>query len=463
MANTIAKLAVIITGDASPLSMALAQAGTSVKSFAGSMSLAGGSSAGMLSAMAGSAGFAGVAAAATAATAAVAGFASVGIRAAASLEQAQISFEVMTGSAAQATSLLSQIRTMAADTPFNFLDITQAAKTLVAMGEDIRVVMDDIKMLGDVSAGTGQPLNELAQVFGQVMQAGRLTGNELRQFNERGVPLLTTLSEMLGVTKMAIREMVEEGTVGSDLVVQAFEKMSGAGGRFENMMVRQTDTLVGQWEKFKENLTIIALEVMKPLVETLKSLLHDINMALEGLMQLMGIERDRSKIGSGDKARAEQRSAAEAAKAEADRTEMMKEQDKIAQAIQSRAQSVINSLRTPAEIFRETIAELRSLSEAGAISEEIFARGFAKATEQLEKANEAKRKLLDTTSFRVGAAERFTTAGFSAVQQGQGQLNRIAEFEKQQLVEAKKAAGQRDNQLAAIRNIRSVNLTPSNL
>lgn len=413
-ANSIAKLAVLITGDASPLQTSLRSATQSVSQFAGSFGSGAGGAAGLASM---AAPYAAIAAAAAAAGAAVIGFAKAGIEAASSMEQARISFEVMTGSAATAVAMINDLRSLAAESPLNFTDIQQAAKILLAMGEDSRLVIDDIEMLGHVASGSGQRLTELAQVFGQVMQAGRLTGNELRQFNERGVPLLTVLAQQLGVTKTEIREMVEAGELGSDKVVAAFQKMTSEGGIFANMMGRQAETLSGQWEKFKENMTIIASETMKTLAVVLTDILRDLNAILDVVVRWYGIEREKNKT-SADAVREqmalEKQRADEAKKAAEEEAKAAKEAAKELEKAQNRADSIAKSLRTPQEIYNDTIRELQALTEAGLLSIEMFRRGVDKAMKDFEDATDKKKKLEKDVDTRVGAVERFTAAGYSA-------------------------------------------------
>lgn len=423
-ANSIAKLAVLITGDASPLKASLQSASQSVQQFAGSFGGGAGGGGGVagLAAMAGP--YAAVAAAATAAAAAVIGFAKAGLEAASSMEQARISFEVMTGSATTAIGMINDLRALAAESPLNFTDIQQAAKILLAMGEDSRLVIDDIEMLGHVAAGSGQRLTELAQVFGQVMQAGRLTGNELRQFNERGVPLLTTLAQQIGVTKQEIREMVEAGNLSAEQVVAAFKKMTSEGGLFANMMGRQSETLSGQWEKFKENLTIIASETMKNFAIVLTDILRDLNAILDVIVRWYGIEREKNATNT-DSIRKqmamETKRASDAKQAAEDEAKAAKDAAKELEAAQKRAESISKSLRTPQEIYADTLGELKALTDAGLLSIDTFRRGVDKAIQDFEDATNKKKKLEKEVDTRVGAVERFTMAGFSAVQRSNEQ------------------------------------------
>ena len=98
------------------------------------------------------------------------------------LEQANISLTVMLGSYQKAKELLGDLSDLAKKTPFELVGIRDTAKQLIAFGIESDRVVDTIKMLGDVAAGTGAPLQQVAYAYGQVRTANQLYGTELRQF-----------------------------------------------------------------------------------------------------------------------------------------------------------------------------------------------------------------------------------------------------------------------------------------
>ena len=175
------------------------------------------------------------------------GIAGFGVKLAAEMEQASVAFEVMIGDARRAQSLLADLKKFADVTPFEFGEMRTAAKTLLAMDIAVGDVMSSLKLLGTVSAATGQPLSEMASLFGQVAVAGRLTGNELRQFNERGIPLLSALASRFGVTTTEIRAMVEAGKIGFADVRGAMESMFDV-----SLLDRMSKTLAGRFSTLSD-------------------------------------------------------------------------------------------------------------------------------------------------------------------------------------------------------------------
>jgi len=190
-----------------------------------------------------------------------------GIELAAQAEQMQVAFSVMLGSGDAAKKMLADLNQFAASTPFELPGIQQAARTLLAFGFQQEEIMGLMRTLGDVSAGTGKDLSELAVIYGQIRAAGRLMGGDLLQLINAGVPIIGVLAKQFGVAEGEIKKMVERGQIGFPAVQKAFESMSQQGGVFENMMKRQSGTLAGLWSTLKDNISALARETGDAIVE----------------------------------------------------------------------------------------------------------------------------------------------------------------------------------------------------
>lgn len=182
------------------------------------------------------------------------------LRAAADFEQTKVAFETMLGSAELANTMLRDLSEFAASTPFELRDIEKNAKQLLAYGIEAQKIIPTLKMLGDVSAGLSVPIQQVARAYGQVKVAGRLMGQELLQFTNAGVPLIAELAKNLGVAESAIKDMVAEGKIGFKEVEEAFGTMSGEGGKFFDLMEKQSKTLLGRISNLKDNWDIFLRE-----------------------------------------------------------------------------------------------------------------------------------------------------------------------------------------------------------
>ena len=187
-------------------------------------------------------------------------------------EQLDVAFETMLGSADKAKQLVEDMLQFAAKTPFEIKEIGPVVKQLLAVGIESKNVLSTLKSLGDVAAGLSVPVSRLALNFGQIKTQGKLTGRELRDFAVAGVPLTAELAKMLGVSEKAIQGMVSKGKIGFKEVDEAFKNMTSSGGRFANLMIKQSKTLGGLWSNFKDLITLTVGDYQKKLLPMFKGM-----------------------------------------------------------------------------------------------------------------------------------------------------------------------------------------------
>lgn len=193
------------------------------------------------------------------------------VKASSKIETMALSFEVMLQSAEKGTAMLRDLLKFAATTPFQVKDIGSTAKQLLGMGIESEKLLTTMRFLGNVSAGLNIPIQRLGLNFGQVKSQGKLTGRELRDFAVGGVPLLETLADIMGKTKTQITAMVSEGKIGFPDVEKAFIRMTGEGGRFNNLMKRMSEeTLDGLFSNFMDGLFLARAEIGKQIVSAFK-------------------------------------------------------------------------------------------------------------------------------------------------------------------------------------------------
>lgn len=195
------------------------------------------------------------------------------VKVAGDFEQFNIAFETMLGSADRAKKLLGDITEFAAKTPFELPELIEGSKRLLAFGFAGEKIIDTMRTLGNITAGVGrEKMPQLILALGQVRAATRLRGQELRQFTEAGVPLIEELAKTMGKEEKEIADLVSKGKVSFDLTYQALQNLTKDGGRFANLMVKQSKTLFGVFSNIKDFLTIIGKEVGDELLPAIKEL-----------------------------------------------------------------------------------------------------------------------------------------------------------------------------------------------
>jgi tape measure domain-containing protein len=188
----------------------------------------------------------------------------------AQLEQTAISFEVFTGSAEVANNMLGQLKNQALNSPMQFQDIANGAKTLLGYGLTAEQVIPITKMLGDISGGNADKFARLSLAFGQVNAAGRLMGQEARQMINAGFNPLQAISDKTGVSMAVLTEKMKNGQISVKDVGDAFTYATSEGGRFFGMADRQSQTLQGQFNKLSESVTFAMAEIGTSISENLQ-------------------------------------------------------------------------------------------------------------------------------------------------------------------------------------------------
>ena len=107
----------------------------------------------------------------------------------AELETQTKSLQVLTGSVKEAKAIIQELQQLGAVTPFTSTELIDAAKRLNAFGVEGGKVVETTRRLADVAGATGAELQGLVTAYGQVQAKGRLQGEELLQFQERGIAL----------------------------------------------------------------------------------------------------------------------------------------------------------------------------------------------------------------------------------------------------------------------------------
>ena len=160
-------------------------------------------------------------------------------------EQLNIAFNTFLGSAEKAKKVIADLTKFAIVTPFTPDQVNGAAKALLAFGVQGEDLIPTLKMLGDVSAGTGKDLTEMAVIFGQIRSTGRLMGQDLLQLINAGFNPLQVISQKTGKSVRELKEEMEKGNISFEMVSDAFKTATSEGGLFFDLMEKQSKSIGG--------------------------------------------------------------------------------------------------------------------------------------------------------------------------------------------------------------------------
>lgn len=213
------------------------------------------------------------------------------VKSAADFEKNKVALEVMLGSAEKAKDLLKEIEEFSATTPFQLPNLVEGSKRLLAFGSSAEEVVTQMRMLGDVSMGDAQKLDQLTFAFGKIQAVGKTTMRELRQFITAGVPIMKKLADQMGVNQQELLKMVSQGKVTFEEVNTALKEMTAEGGQFFQMTAKQAQTFHGRLSTLMDNVGLLG----KAFGEILLPALTDtIGVITEGI-QAFGAMNDSQK------------------------------------------------------------------------------------------------------------------------------------------------------------------------
>ena len=178
-------------------------------------------------------------------------------------QQLEISFGTMLKSKEKANALMAQMTDLAAKTPFGLQEVSEGAKRLLAFQVPAQEVTETLRRMGDVAAGLGVPMERLIHVYGQVKAQGKLMTNDLYQFMNAGIPMISELSKTVGKSETEIKDMVSAGKIGFPEVQAVIKNMTNEGGLFFNLMAEQSKSLGGQISNLQYNFDQMLNEIGK--------------------------------------------------------------------------------------------------------------------------------------------------------------------------------------------------------
>lgn len=199
------------------------------------------------------------------------GFAKSAILAADQLEQASIAYKTLLGSGEAAQRMLDEMRTFAASTPFEFPELLEAGKRLLAMGFTAKQIIPTLTNVGNAVAGLGGDagvMNRVILAMGQIQAKGQLMAQEMRQMAEAGIPAWEFLAKHLKVTIPEAMDMVTKKQVSGAEALAALQ--AGMASKFGGMMEQQSQTITGVISNLNDTLGFIMTEIGVELVKTLQ-------------------------------------------------------------------------------------------------------------------------------------------------------------------------------------------------
>ena len=193
----------------------------------------------------------------------------------AEMQNTRLAFETMMGSAREGNALIAMLEQFADVTPYDNDEVIQSGRMLLNVGVATEELAKKLTMIGDIAAGTQQPLQDMVAIYAKAANKGKIQAEELAQLSERGVPVIQTLAKMLGVSTEEVMRFGSEGKLSFSLLEEAFAKMTAQGGQYAGLMKKQSESLAGKWAGVEAELNKFATSIGEKAIPGLTQAVDD--------------------------------------------------------------------------------------------------------------------------------------------------------------------------------------------
>ena len=193
------------------------------------------------------------------------------------MESYLTNFKVMLGNEELAAAKLSELRKMAASTPFALSDLTEGTQTLLQFG----IAADDttgvLKQLGDISLGNADKLQTLVRAYGKMSSAQKVTLENINMMIDAGFNPLNQICDATGESMSDLYKRISDGRVSFEELQYAVKAATSEGGQFYNGMLEASQTFSGRMSTLKDNVAALTGELTSGLSAALGDLVVKLN------------------------------------------------------------------------------------------------------------------------------------------------------------------------------------------
>jgi len=182
------------------------------------------------------------------------GVAAGALKMSANMEQTGVAFRSMLKDGNASAAMLKDIQRIAAETPFEFPELANSARLLLAYRFEASKVIPMLRTIGDAASAMGagaEGMDRITRALGQMQAKGRVTAQEMLQLSEIGINGFQMIAEASGKTTQEIMKLSEKGMLDAATGVSAI--LSGINRQFGGAMEQQSRTLLGRWSTFLDD------------------------------------------------------------------------------------------------------------------------------------------------------------------------------------------------------------------
>jgi tape measure domain-containing protein len=201
-----------------------------------------------------------------------------------SAETVQTAFTTLLGSTSAANNELQKLDAFASKTPFQTMDIDQAAAQLIGFGANAADVIPDLTAIGDalsaVGRGSAANLDSVVNIFGKIQTEGKLTVGTMQELSTNGINAWAVLEQQTGKTRDQLQTMISSGLFPAKDAIDDLTKGIEKNPLYTGGMAKQSNTLTGILSTLKSNWDQMMVSFGTPIIKELEGGLADVGTML---------------------------------------------------------------------------------------------------------------------------------------------------------------------------------------
>lgn len=163
------------------------------------------------------------------------------------------SMEVFLGSQQKAAQFTQELKDYAYYNMFEFSDLANASKQMIAYGNAVEDVIPTLDKLSNIATGTKADLMDLVALYNKAKSLGKVGANDLASWAVKGVVVRDVLKEM--------GDEVDDTAVSFEQLQKVLNKVTGEGGMFHDLMLNQMSNISAEQGQLEDNLAAMYNEI----------------------------------------------------------------------------------------------------------------------------------------------------------------------------------------------------------
>lgn len=189
------------------------------------------------------------------------------------LDYAQVTYTALFGDPTLATDFLQALKQHAVETIFDYQNLADASKKLLAYGIDYKnlmFIMEGLTNLGAMS-GDAAALDRIALALGQIYTRGKLSAEEMRQLANAYVPITDIIQEKFNLTPDQLGRVGDLNLPAHDVINAAIDYANEQFGAVGDAAMY---TITGLENKIVDTLKVLGVAMIEPIGVAYKSFLE---------------------------------------------------------------------------------------------------------------------------------------------------------------------------------------------